>query len=216
MKHPFPIRTAVLFTIVCLLVLVSFLLWAEPIDEWIKETIGRTAANKRMVAFLLFAVLSSDIFLPIPSCLVSMMCGLYLGFGAGTFVSFAAMSVSAAVGYLIGLYASDWARKLIGEGDMQALQAIQAKGGAFVLLGLRSVPILAEVSLVFAGLGRYPLRKTIAQVAVGNGLISGFYAWIGAYSREAFDSPAPAFLMTIAASALFLFIGRLRVRNASR
>lgn len=216
MKHPFPIRTVILFVAVCLLVLVSFFLWAEPIDNWVQASVQRNATNKLVVALLLFSVLSSDILLPIPSCLVSTMCGLYLGFWYGTLASFAAMSVSAAIGYLIGLYASDWARKLIGEGDMQALQAIQAKGGAFVLLGLRGVPILAEVSLVFAGLGRYPLRKTIAQVAVGNGLISGFYAWIGAYSREAFDSPVPAFLMTIAASALFLFIGRLRVRNASR
>lgn len=216
MKHPFPIRTVILFVAVCLLVLVSFFLWAEPIDNWVHASVQRNATNKLVVALLLFSVLSSDILLPIPSCLVSMMCGLYLGFWYGTLASFAAMSVSAAIGYLIGLYASGWAKKLIGEKDMQALQALQAKGGALVLLGLRGVPVLAEVSLVFAGLGRYPLKQTVLQVAVGNALISGFYAWIGAYSREAFDSPVPAFLATLAASAFFLLVGRLRVRKASR
>ncbi len=214
-KPQIPWRTLILFFSVTTAVIVSFILWADGIDEWIKQVINANVANKTVLASILFAILSSDIFLPVPSSLTSTLCGLYLGFAIGFLVSFLAMGLSALIGYLIGRYFSSYAENLIGEKDMQALQHLQNKSGAWVLLGLRSVPILAEASLIFAGIGRYPVKNTIIQVLLGNAVVSIIYAGIGAFSRNATDSCTPAFIGTLAVSAVFIACSKLIAsRNA--
>ncbi len=213
-----PIKTIVLFLAVSAMVTVSFLLWADPIDAWVKNAVEANVKNKSVLAGILFAVLSSDIFLPVPSSLISTLCGLYLGFAGGFLISFFAMGLSAIIGYIIGRYFSGYAEKLIGKKDIQALQHFQNKGGAWILLGLRAVPVLAETSLVFAGIGRYPIRSTIIQVLLGNAAVSAIYTWIGAFSRNATDSCTPAFFGTLAVSAIFILISRNRfqARKAHR
>ncbi len=119
------------------------------------------------------------------------------------------MGVSALIGYLIGRYFSDFAEKLIGKKDIEALQNFQSKGGAWILLGLRSVPILAEASLIFAGIGRYPVKNTVIQVLLGNAAVSIIYAGIGAFSRNATDSCTPAFIGTLIVSAIFVACSKI-------
>ncbi len=215
MKKYIPVRALLLFLAVAIVILISFGLWGAQIDAWVMNSVETHHTSRWIVALILFATLSSDIFLPIPSCIVSTMCGLYLGVELGTAVSFTAMTLSAVIGYFLGLTCADAAKRCIGERDMAALQRLQEKGGAFLILGMRPVPVLAEASVVFAGLARYPLRKTMVQVLVGNFLVSFSYAVIGHFSREALDRVWPAFVATMLVAALFMVIGRRRIRTAA-
>ncbi len=209
-----PIRTILLFLVVTGFVLITFLLWGAPLDAALRAFVEAHATHKGLVAGMFFALLALDIVLPTPSALISTACGLYLGFLGGFLCSFGAMCVSAALGYGIGYYSSAWAARVIGAKDMATLQRVQAKGGAWILLGLRAVPILAEASLVFAGMGRYPLKATVVQVVLGNAVVSGIYVALGVVSRTATDSATPAFLGTLLLSALVVAASRAQTRTA--
>ena len=215
-----PWHTILLFLFVSTVVLVTFLLWGESIDAWLQAAIERSGENRLLIAVLLYATLASDILLPIPSCLASTLCGMFLGLSLGFLTSFLAMSTSAALGYWIGLKSSKLATKIVGKEEMETLQLWQSRGGPFLLLALRPVPILAEASLVFAGLGRYPVRDAIIQVSLGNALVSAVYAVTGAYFAAKGDNSWLAFIVTILFSAIFMIaqklVGRHLAKNAAR
>ena len=211
-----PWRSILLFLFVSAVVLVTFLLWGESIDAWLKTAIERSNENRLLVAVILFATLASDILLPIPSSLASTLCGMFLGVTLGFLTSFLAMCTSAALGYWIGLKSSRLATKIVGKQEMETLQLWQSRGGPFLLLALRPVPILAEASLVFAGLGRYPVRDTIIQVAFGNALVSAVYAITGAYFATKTDNSWLAFVVTMVFSAIFMVIQKIASRKLTR
>ncbi len=202
-------KTILLLVCVIALVLVTFILWGEAIDGWVVAQIEANGTHRLLVAGILFSVLALDIFLPVPSSLLSTMCGLYFGVTFGFFISFAAMTVSAIAGYVIGRFFSAKAERFVGKKEMEQLQRIQKKGGSWILLGLRPVPILAEASLVFAGMGRYSIRSTTVQVLSGNAAVSVIYAFVGAFARGNDNSFILAFAGTIIISGVFMLVGRL-------
>ncbi len=197
-----PRRTIALFLGVCGIILLTFCLWGDALDTVTKEAVRAADGSRLQIALILFAVLASDILLPIPSCLASTLCGVLLGPWLGFSVSFSAMSASAAAGYWIGRRAGGRARRLIGESEFHALAAIHRRGGVWLLLGLRPVPILAEASLVFAGLAKVPVRKTVPLVALGNALVSAVYTALGAWFSTETEHVSLAFLLCLAASGL--------------
>ncbi len=215
MKRHFPWRAFGLFLFVSSVVLATFLIWGDALDAWTKDVIGRSAGNRGQIAIVLFLILASDIFLPIPSSIASTLCGLLLGAFLGFLVSFAAMSVSAAAGWFLGRFASGWARRLIGEDDMASLQAFQRRFGPWSLLALRPVPILAEASTVFAGIGRSPWGATAFQLALGNAAVSMVYALVGAYCAETDNASCLAFFAAVAVSGVFVFVRFCTERKCS-
>ena len=79
MKRPLPWRAIALFLFVSAVVLATFFLWGERIDAWTQKVVEKAADDKTLVAVILFLVLASDIFLPVPSSIASTACGLVLG-----------------------------------------------------------------------------------------------------------------------------------------
>ncbi len=198
----FPWRTLTLFLSVGGAVLLTFFLWGEAIDAWTGEAVRRAGENRALVALVLFAVLASDIFLPIPSCLASTLCGCLLGPWLGFAVSFAAMSASAAAGYALGRLCGGWARRLVGENDFKTLERLNRRFGASLLLSLRPVPILAETSVLFAGFAKVPVRKAVLFIGLGNTLVSAVYAALGAWFTAETDCVSWAFLACLAVGGL--------------
>ncbi len=197
-----PWRTVGLFLAVSAVILVTFVLWGDAIDAWVRAAVERTQDNRALVAGLLFAVLASDIFLPVPSSLMSTLCGMFLGAGLGLLVSTLAMSVCGLIGYLIGLFSERQVARLLGENDLAALRRLHDRMGIWLLLGLRPVPILAEASLIFAGLARTPPLKTAVLVTLGNAVVSAVYAFTGAWAAAGTENSNLAFLLCFAVCAL--------------
>ena len=189
MKAPIPWRAVALFLLVSVAVLVTFVLWGDAIDAWTREAVARAADDRVLVAVILFLVLASDIFLPVPSSIASTACGLVLGPVLGFAVSFLAMSASAASGYALGRFASGTAARIVGASDMAALREFQRRAGPWTLLALRPVPVLSEVSAVFAGIGRIPVVPTALQLALGNAVVSLVYVLVGAFSPMRTKAP---------------------------
>lgn len=198
-------KSMAIWAILITIVLIPFFIFEERINSWINVLISENSGNTFALAAILFAVLASDIFLPVPSCLLSAMCGAFLGPVLGFIVSFSAMSVSGVIGFFIGSTASSLARKLISDNE-KSLES-NAKSGPFMLFILRPVPVLAECSCVYAGLRRYNFAKCVVWLSVGNAVISAVYAVIGHFGR-ANDSFVPAFAAVVVLSGIGFLFGK--------
>lgn len=195
-------------------VLIPFFFWADGVQAQFETLLAAAAGNRALVALVLFAVLASDLFLPVPSCLASALCGALLGPWLGFAVSFAAMGGSAAAGYLLGRFFAAAARRMAGD----ALAAVESSGGVWgprLLLVFRPLPVLAECSAVYAGLRRWPAGACCVWTLVGNAGVSAVYVALGAAGRTS-DSPLPAFGAVLVLSAGAFVLDRCLSRRRAR
>jgi uncharacterized membrane protein YdjX (TVP38/TMEM64 family) len=211
-KKNIPYKSILLFSVVTIAIVVSFILWESDIRELVEKGIRYADSNLFLVAAILFLTLASDIFLPVPSVLAGGFCGLFLGVGAGFLTAFLAMMTSSAIGYLIGLKSEKLARRLLGDEEMEILSTIHKKGGPFLLLGLRPVPILSEASMVFAGIVKTPIKKTVLFVSLGNAVVASVYTVMGALFRSSEEFTGLLFLVCFIISVIFMLIPFLKGR----
>lgn len=200
-------RTGLLLLGVCAAIIVPFVLWQEPIEAFFQDFGALEGQAKWLSAAILFGALALDIFLPVPSSLVSTLFGMLLGVGWGWFGSFLAMNVSAAIGYWLGVRGSALARRALGETESALLTDFFARRGPMALVALRAVPVLAEASCLFAGMARAPLGKSALALTLGNAAVSLMYALVGAWGREV-DAMLPAFAASLLLSGLLLLCAR--------
>ena len=210
-----PCRTILLLVAVLLVIILPFLVYGEAVNGWTDRLIAQAEANRFMTGLLLTALLAVDILVPVPSSLVSTACGMTLGFVGGTGASFAGMSITAVVGYLIGRYASAPAERLIGKNEVALLQTFHRRYGVWLLLALRPVPVLAEASVVFSGLSRQSFPRMLAVVSLGNLAVSAVYAAVGVWGKLS-DSFIPAFAASLALSGLLIGGTRVKSRAGAR
>ena len=171
---------------VALAIIIPFLLFGDAIEAWFAD-LARPEAGTARGAFgaILFGLLALDVLLPVPSSLASTLCGVVFGLWGGFWLSFGAMTVSAALGYALGVLCSDWARRAIGERENALLHAFLQRYGTPILIALRTVPVLAEASTLFAGIGRLSPRRAAWPLLLGNAVVSLIYAWVGALGHSA-------------------------------
>ncbi len=202
-----PRRTIWLLTAVCLAVIVPFLVWGDALNAVAGSLIGQAQERRLLTGLALIALLAADILLPVPSSLTSTACGMALGFVGGTAVSFVGMTISALFGLMIGRCSSAYAEKMIGSAEMKMLRGVQARYGVWLLLVMRPVPVMAEVSVLFSGLTRHDFALMFLVTALGNLTVSVVYAAVGAWGGMS-ESFIPAFAASVALSGLLLVVMR--------
>lgn len=202
-------RTGALLVGVCVVIIVPFILWEEPIEAFFQDFGALEGQARWLSAAILFGALALDIFLPVPSSLVSTLFGMLLGVGWGWLGSFLAMNVSAAIGYWLGARGSALARRALGEAESALLTGFFARRGPMALVALRAVPVLAEASCLFAGMARAPVGKSALALLLGNAAVSLMYALVGAWGREV-DAMLPAFGASLLLSGVLMLLARRR------
>lgn len=208
-KSRVPWRSIVLIGAVVAGVIVPFVIFGDTITRFTQTWVQAAAQRPFATSAVLFALLVSDIVVPVPSSLVSTACGMTLGFFAGTVVSFLGMTVTSIVGYLLGRYGSSWAKRFVGTAEFALMQRFYQRHGVWVLLALRPVPVMAEVSVVFSGLSRAPFSRVLAATSAGNLVVSAVYASIGVWGTLS-DSFVSAFFASIAVAAIMLAVLRIK------
>ena len=145
-------RWAVLWVLLIGLVLLPFLLFEQQFDAF-GEQITRSDASRWLVAAAVFSLLALDVFLPVPSSIVSTALGYRLVSYAGTLVVWGGMMAgacwdmrSAGAGSASG---EPWSASTGSRG-----RAAVKRYGDLTIVLCRPVPVLAEASVVFAGLVR--------------------------------------------------------------
>jgi membrane protein DedA with SNARE-associated domain len=118
------------------------------------------------------------------------------------------MMAGCAVGYAVGHRGSGSAGRLVGrEGLARAGQLMDRYGDLTIVL-CRPVPVLAEASVVFAGLVRAPFGRFARLTALSNLGIALGYAAFGAYSMR-LDSFLVAFVGALLLPGIAMVLARL-------
>ncbi|SEK78571.1 membrane protein DedA, SNARE-associated domain [Stigmatella aurantiaca] len=187
--RPFPERldakrAAVGWTLFCGLllaaILVPFFLFGERLEAATRAFLDARPPDGQ-VALVLGGLLAADLVLPVPSSLLGTAAGALLGFWRGMLACWAGMMVGCGLGYLLGARAGEAAlRRMAGEAEVRRLAGLSGRHGHWFLLVLRGVPVLAESSVVFAGVSRMPLRRFFGTTALANLGICATYAAVGA------------------------------------
>ena len=200
-------RWAVLWILLLGLVLLPFLLFEAQFNA-LAEQVTRTGTSRAMVAGAVFGLLALDVFLPVPSSIVSTASGVLLGFAAGAAVVWCGMMVGSLVGYAIGSRGAAAARRFVGEEGVRRADDAVRRYGDLTLILCRPIPVLAEATVVFAGLMKAPLGRFVRLTAVSNLGIAAGYAAFGAYSLR-LDSFLLAFLGALLLPAILIGLSRM-------
>ncbi len=191
------LRWSLFTSIVLVLVLVPFWLFEESIAR-LAEALLQDSSGRASVGAAVVLLLASDLFVPVPSSLVATASGLLLGLVPGMAATWVGMQSGALAGYGVGRWAGRRvAARIVGEPELRRAAGAHARWGGLFLIASRAVPVLAEGSVVIAGVASMPLLRFFVCVGMSNLAIAAVYAGVGAYVRD-----VNTFLMAFAASIL--------------
>jgi membrane protein DedA with SNARE-associated domain len=203
-------RWAVLWACLVGLVLVPFFLFGDRIDALAADMAGG-AVPRGLAAIGIFSLLALDVFLPVPSSIVSTAAGVLLGFWQGAAVVWLGMMVGCVVGYALGSRGSRVAGRLVGTDSLARAGSLVERYGDLTIVLCRPVPVLAEASVVFAGLVRAPLGRFARLTALANLGIALGYSAFGAFSMRV-DSFLVAFVGALLLPGLAILLSRLTLK----
>ena len=193
--------------VILALILVPFVLFEETFNAAAEQLVQRDTSGW-YTAIAAAVLLASDVFLPIPSSIVAAAAGVALGFVRGALTVWIGMSLSCALGYGFGAWSAGAARRFVGDAGMARAGRLAARYGDYALVLCRPIPVLAEASVIFAGIVRRPLGRFARLTTWANAGVAMGYAAIGAYSMRV-DSFLLAFLGAMVVPALAMLAGRL-------
>lgn len=159
--------------------IVPFVVFGDSLEsqvgDWLDDSLPPQAA-----ALLVFGLLAGDIFLPIPSSVVSTFAGRMLGFWGGTAASWCGMTAGAAVAFaLVRVFGRPLAKRFSSDEELARVDTLAARLGVFVLVLARPVPVFAEASVLLMGTTRLSWWKFFGAVSLSNLGIAAAYAALG-------------------------------------
>jgi len=206
---PASLRWTALFLLLLALILVPFLLYEEPLTEWTRGFLEREP-SRWWAGATLGALLAGDILLPVPSSLVSTAAGYLLGWAAATLVSWAGMTAGCALGYLLGGSAGrGLTRRFVGEDELARVSQAHERFRDWTVVLFRAVPVLAEASVVYAGVIAMPRGRFFLLAGLSNLGIAAVYGAVGAYALRV-ESFLLAFAGAVLLPAVAMAIARVR------
>ena len=192
------------------LLLIPFILFGDSLDNW-TNSFFQSEPSKLIASIVIGSLLSIDIVAPVPSSILSTAGGYFLGFIGGTFISLIGMTISCLIGYWIGdKFGRPAAERFADSKEISRFESLQKKYGDWIIIISRSVPVLAETSVLFAGIGHMKFNRFMLMAIISNLGISVVYAAVGAYSAH-----INSFLFAFAAAILFPGIMIVILKNRS-
>jgi uncharacterized membrane protein YdjX (TVP38/TMEM64 family) len=187
--------------------IVPFLLFGEAVESGIAQWKASDPSEiSVMLTVMLF--LASDIFLPIPSSLICTLAGWELGAVAGTLTNWLGMSAGAMLGFALARrFGLPLARRFSREEDLAQMGAIVARYGPTVLVLGRGVPVVAEASVLMAGLHALSWRRFLPPVLISNLGLAAAYAVVGRFAQN-YDALPIALASSILAPIGFALLFR--------
>ena len=204
-------RIAGIFFFLCLFIILLFVLFGNA-EQWI-ETRLQTTSSKAAFSLLSFAVLSSDIILPVPSSLVMILNGKVLGIVLGSLVSLAATQLSSMIGFYLGRKSSPLADRLFSTRDKQISNHLFDRFGNLAIVVSKSIPVISEAVSIMSGTTSLTYRQFFVYSVVGNAIISVVYAVSGVIAGTANSSLLTVVIIGIALLAgwiVYFFSARKR------
>jgi len=173
------IRPILLITLILAIPVVPFAVLGPSFESRLESQV-RAAASPPAVGLLVVGLLAVDVFLPVPSSVVSTVAGSTLGIAWGTGASWLGMTLGALLAFVLarGL-GRPLALRFSGEESWARIDALSSHYGPLVLVLARPVPILAEASVLFFGATRLSWPRFFLPVALSNLGIALVYSALG-------------------------------------
>lgn len=153
----------------------------------LEELVQRWTAqqSRSWSAVAIIVLLTSDIFLPIPSSLVCTAAGWQLDAGPGTVVAWFGLSLGAILGFALAKWIGP---PLVGwftrPDQLQKTADLTQQLGPWLLVFGRGIPVLAEASVLFVGLHGMKWRTFLPPILLSNFGLALAYAAFGRIAKE--------------------------------
>lgn len=202
------VRIVLFVFFVMALVCVPFVLWGE---EYVGPLLQSREHQAVWLVVISIVLLAADSVAPVPATVVIM----FLAAKAGTLAGI----VGGTLGMTAGVLAAAWfgrvavgriAPKFFPDGEVARLRESLQQRLALTLACLRSVPVLAEASVIIAAAMGIPLKRIVGVTLLPNLAVSLIYSLA---ADDSFQTACLAFLGTLAASAVLWFWLRNRKSN---
>lgn len=200
-------RWALLWIAIIGIVLLPFFLFEEPFNAFAAD-LTRGGVSPAIAATAIAALLAFDVLLPVPSSIVSAGAGVLLGFALGTTIVWTGMMAGCLVAYALGARASGAAQRFVGAESLVRARELAARYGNWAIVLCRPVPVLAEATILAAGLVRAPLGRVLLLAGAANLGIAAGYAAVGAFAMHV-DSFLLAFVGAILIPAVALGVAKV-------
>jgi 3-dehydroquinate synthase len=197
-------RRAAFVLVLGAIVIVPFMLLGEDFGKsWLTESTG----GRVWVVATAVLLLAVDAVLPIPSSWVLIalanQAGVVAGIVGGTLGLTAGVMLAAWIGRTaVGPVAS----RLVPAADLERLRSGAPRQVVIGLVCLRSIPVLAEMSVLAAAAARVPLRRILVATVPANLVIATVYSLA---ADESLTAATVVFLVTVGLSyVLWRWAGR--------
>ncbi len=202
--HPM-VRWSAAIILVAGSIILPFLVFGERLEFW---SVGAMSGTQAGVAATGFVLLVADVLLPVPSSFVLTGLGTTLGFLPGIAVGALGMTAGCCLAYALGSWlGSARAETFITPAEQARLSRLLDRNGLLMLAACRAVPVLAEASILVAGILRLPRTRVLAVTTCANIGVSGCYVVLGAGGSDG-ASFVLAFASAMAVSALAMVAAR--------
>lgn len=166
-----------------------------------------------VLSAVVIGVLASDLLLPVPSGPVMTLAGAQLGTLPAVVVTWLGLMLGSTIGFALGRYGGrPLLARFVSDRDLADLDAAGSRHGVWVLLVTRPMPILAEASVIVAGMMRTPWWTFLATVAFGNLLCALIFCTLGDYAA-ANEWITVALFLSVVGPVLLLVAVRHGVRT---
>ena len=197
------------------LILVPFLLLEAQTLEIARALLGSDGQAGALLALAIVALFTGDVFLPVPSSLVSVAAVALFGWAGGLLI-WIGMTIGCGLGYWLGRRAArPLAQRFIGPDEVARAQRIATDLGPATLVLTRAVPVLAEASTIAAGLAAMPFGQFVLATGLANAGIALVYSAWGAAASGSAGSFAILFAAALAVPAFGWIALRLFTRLRS-
>ena len=173
------LRLLVLIALVLVIPILPFLMFGETLDVRFKGWLD-AAMPPGTIAILVTGLLAVDVFLPVPSSVVSTFAGQMLGFWGGWAASWCGMTLGAVLAFgLVKILGRPLARRFASEAELRRVDAMADRIGILVLVLARPIPVLAEASVLLMGTTRLAWGPFLIAVGLSHAGIAAAYAALG-------------------------------------
>jgi len=191
-------RRAAFLLLVAALVIGPFLYFGE---DLVKPWLPAGEAGRAWLVATAVLLLAVDAVLPVPSSWVLIALANQAGVVAGILGGTAGLTAGVLVAAWIGRAAvGPLASRIVPASDLARLRQALPGQVMVALVCLRSVPVLAEMSVLVAAAAHVPLRRILAATVPANAVIAVVYS---VAANESLVSAILTFLVTVGLSYAF-------------
>jgi membrane protein DedA with SNARE-associated domain len=201
---------AVLLAVPLLVAAIWGQLLADDLVSW-----QASSPSKVVLSAVVIGVLAADLLLPVPSGPVMTLAGAQLGALPAIGVTWVGLMIGSTIGFALGRYGGrPLLARFVSERDLADLELSAQRHSLWMLLITRPMPILAEASVIVAGMLRTPWWLFFTVVSVGNLLCAIIFCTLGEYAA-ANEWIVVALFLSVVVPVLMLVGLRHRLKKGS-